>query len=242
MKLKIGICDDNLSQVDLIQKYISQYLREHEITIYDSTNPEAFIQLLGQHELDIAFLDIDMGEVSGIDIGKHIRKHSKNTVIVFITAYDHYAVDAFEVRAFHYLLKPCTGEKVDKLLKELLIHLKHLKETREDQFFWVKTKKESIRVNYRDIHYFEKIGHKIRIITSEDPIDYYDNFSNLAKLVDSTYFLRCHQGYIVNIHKINSLKDKTLFLEDQVKLPVSRSYYKAVNTYFTNKLFEKRCV
>lgn len=239
MKLTIGICDDNLQQVHLIKRYVNQYLKENEPVIIDSTNPEEFINRIQKNKPHIVFLDIAMGEHNGIDIGKIIRDNYENTVIIFVTAYDNYAVDAFQVRAFHYLLKPILEEKVNEVLDQALDHLNKISNKSEPKYITIKTKKEIININCDDIIYFEKIGHKVKIFTITREIQYYEKFKNLLNELDKDCFIRCHQGYIVNVNKIRSFKNNTLTLEKNLQLPVSRTFTNDVKIVFAKKLFER---
>jgi len=109
-----------------------------------------------------------------------------------------------------------------------------------DKSFSVQIKGEFICLPYNDILYFEKIGHRIKIHTSERDIYYYGNIQQLSGKLDGSYFLQCHQGYIANMYKIRSFREKTLFLENNLELPVSRSYAEAVRDALAKRLFAGR--
>lgn len=237
MKLVIGICDDNSEQILLIKQYLNSFPWNEKFTIIESTEPYEFLLLIQENKPDFVFLDIDMGVVNGIELGKRIRENFKDIIIIYITAHESYAVEAFQVRAFHYLLKPIVISTFNEVFSEAIEFSKKVNGTRKKKSFIIKTKKESISIDYDDIYYFEKTGHKIKVHSKSREILYYDNFSNLINEIDSDEFLRCHQGYIVNIDKIKSFRKRTVFLYGNYEIPVSRSYSDTVREIFKKKLF-----
>jgi len=240
MTWKVGICDDNPLQVELIKKYVQKYDWKDDICVLDSTNPDDFLDQVEALIPHLVFLDIDMGKVSGIDLGEAIREIDKNIVIVFVTAYEKYAYEAYQTRAFHYLMKPILPEKFNAVLDEVIAHIKRLTIPLENKSFVVKTKKEIVCIECNDIYYFEKIGHKIRVCAESRDVFFYDNFCTLIETIDPNHFVRCHQGYIVNIGKVRGLKNKTLFLSNDFELPVSRTYMNDIKLVLNEKLFSGR--
>ena len=158
-------------------------------------------------------------------------------VLIYVTAHEKYAMEAFGVRAFHYLLKPLTKEAFDRTLDEGLRHVEK-PAVKEEPTFTIRTKKEVASLRYSEILYFEKVGHKIRIHAGERDYFYYGNFKGLLVQLDTGFFVQCHQGYIANVAKIRGFRDKTLFLGKGISLPVSRSYCDAVRNVLAQRLFE----
>lgn len=236
MKLTVGVCDDCEEQIDLIKNYLVTFRDKSKTKIISSTSPARFFSELQNCKPNLVFLDIDMAEIDGIKLGKKIKETYNDAVIIYITAYEKYALEAFRVRAFHYLIKPVTVEKFSEVFKEALLLLK--KGNDEDKYFKVKKKGEYINLNYNDIYYFEKIRHKVKIITKNGVISFYGTFKNLQQKLDMNYFVRCHQGYIVNISKIRAYRDQMLSLADgKRKIPVSRSNIKEVKEMMGKRLF-----
>lgn len=237
MAITIGICDDNPMQLSLLLKYLEHSSLAEGMKIIQSVNPVDFIGKLKEEPAQLVFLDIDMGEMSGIELGRNIKRLNENTIIIYVTAHEKYALEAFEVRAFHYLLKPLTEEKFIRVLEDALNYLKQRNELKEQGFFTYQTKGEMIRMNYHDIFYFEKVGRKIKIRIAQQDQFFYGNFTQLLRELPEEVFLQCHQGYIANIEKVRSYREKTLFLEKDFKLPVSRSFSEKVKEILTERLF-----
>ena len=236
MTITIGVCDDNPQQIGLLIQYINSNHRANEFDIISSTDPEEFLNLIQNKKPQLAFLDIDMGETSGIQLGEKIKALYEDAILVYVTAHEKYALEAFGVRAFHYLLKPLTRKKFDAVLEEALSRIEKAP-AKAEKTLTVKTKKETVRLGFGDIVYFEKTGHRIKIHTEDRDLYYYDNFANLLDTIGSDVFIQCHQGFIANISKIRGFRDKTLSLCDNIELPVSRTYTDAVKKKLAERLF-----
>ncbi|HMA60445.1 MAG TPA: LytTR family DNA-binding domain-containing protein [Halanaerobiales bacterium] len=237
MELIIGICDDCKEQIELVENYLLEFRKSFKINIISSTEPFKFFHKLDEYRPDLVFLDIDMDELDGIKLGERIKKEYSNTIIIYITAYEKYALEAFRVRAFHYLLKPITAEKFSQVFREAISLLK--KDYTDNRYYTVKKKGEYISLNYEKIYYFEKVRHRVKLCTLEGDISFYGTFKKLLHEIDMDFFIRCHQGYIVNKNKIRAYRDQMLFLDEkQKKIPVSRSHIKEVKEMMENRLFD----
>lgn len=240
MQLIIGICDDNAEQVYLLTQYLNDYPCDDVYNVIQSTDPQEFFEMLRTNTPHIVFLDIDMGEINGIELGNKIKALNENAIIVYITAHEKYALDAFRVRAFHYLLKPLTKEKFNQVLTEAVELLEKNMGNKPDNIFTIQTKGEIIRLHYSEICYFEKVGHKIKVHTNNRDICYYDNLLNLLGQLDADSFIQCHQGFIANVDKIRGFKEKTLYLSEGLQLPVSRPYVEPIKEMLAKRLFSGR--
>jgi DNA-binding LytR/AlgR family response regulator len=238
--LVIGICDDSAEQVDLLLRFLNSYPGNDGFELIHSTQPQDFMKALETRRPELVLLDIDMGDTNGIQMGDEIKTRYPDTVIIYITAHEKYALEAFRVRAFHYLLKPLTREKFISVMDEALEHIRGRAATRREKSFSIQIKGEFLCVPYSDIFCFEKTGHRVKIHTSAREIFYYGNLQELLGRLDASLFLQCHQGYIVNLDKIRSFREKTLFLEKGLELPVSRSYGEAVREALARRLFAGR--
>ncbi|MPM12214.1 Transcriptional regulatory protein NatR [bioreactor metagenome] len=240
MALTIGVCDDCPEQVRLLLQYLHDYPDNDGFELLHSTDPKEFLNAIEEKQPELVFLDIDMGEMSGIRLGDAIKAICPETVIIYITAYEKYALEAFRVRAFHYLLKPVTKEKFYRVLDEAKKQIENSFAPKKEGAFSVKVRGEFVRLPYGDIFYFEKIGHRVKVYTASRELFFYDKLSNLTQQLDKATFLQCHTGYIVNVDKIRSFREKTLYLEGGHELPVSRSYAEEVRGKLAKMLFAER--
>ena len=240
MTYTVGICDDRPEQVDLLAGYLAACCGESEFRIIQSSEPETFLKLLKTDKPDLVFLDINMKGMNGIKLGEKIRALYEKTVLIYITGYEKYAIDAFRVRAFHYLLKPITQERFNHVLHEALTHIKKDIIIKPEKTFSVQIRGEMLNLYYSSIWYFEKIGHKIKIHTPNRDIYYYDRLYNLIESLDKSSFVRCHQGYVVNIDKVRSFRDGMLYLDGKLELPVGKMYAEDVKDALARNLFAEK--
>ncbi len=241
MEYVIGICDDSPEQVELLLRFLGSYPGKDSFEAVCSTKPEAFFAEISEKRPDIVLLDIDMGETNGIQLGEKIKALYPQAVIIYITAHEEYALKAFAVRAFHYLLKPLAKEQFYAVMEEALATIRRISWAEEPpRTFSIQIKGEFISIPYSDIACFEKIGRRIKIHAPGRDVYYYGNMQELPGLLESSSFLQCHQGYIVNMEKIRSFREKTLYLENGLALPVSRPYMETVREALAKRLFAGR--
>lgn len=240
MAITIGVCDDSKEQVELVTHYIHQNSKVDGFHTFSAVDPVMFLLDFREHAPEIVFLDIDMDGMNGIELGQRIREINNETVIVYITGHEGYALDAFGVRAYHYLLKPVSEKKFKAVLDDAisaasLVQLQKVKKGK----FTVKSKNSVVSVEFDRISYFEKIGRKVKIQTDTGTIEFYGKFVELIEQLDQTFFVQCHQGFIINKDKIVSYRSKTLCMASCEKVPVSRTYHKAIKGIIENLLFDE---
>ncbi|MBU7005560.1 LytR/AlgR family response regulator transcription factor [Phosphitispora fastidiosa] len=191
---------------------------------------------------DVVFLDIDMPEVSGIYLAEQIMTTHPEVEIIFVTAFDQYALDAFELNAVDYILKPVTLERIqkavsrleEKIEKNIATDFCSLSNQYEESVkkFFIYEEDNIILLSFRDIYYIEALNKSARIRTqgrsynSGHPLHYFEN-----KLKNLNFF-RPHRGYLVNLEKIAEIIPKINYSFD-IKLtgiddliPVSRANVK----------------
>ncbi len=237
--LTIGVCDDQPLQVQLLLRYLHEYMADAcEYRVIASSQPIEFLQRLETEKPDFVFLDVNMDDMNGIKLGEEIRARYPDAMLVYVTAYGQYALDAFRVRAFHYLLKPIERDAFVALMREALDYLKRAANRPSEQHFAVRVKGEIARFSYSEILYFEKMGHCVVVHASNRDISYYGNMQSLMEELNSDVFAQCHQGYVVNLDKVRAFRDKTLRLDGGAEVPVSRSYADHVKSILVKRLFD----
>lgn len=163
--MKIAVCDDDMATREHIVTLIKELIRDTAVVTFASGEE----MLKAKEDFDISFLDVKMKELSGMDVAKHIRQEqeqngSKKSIIIFVTSYEKYMNDAFDVLAFHYLLKPIDEEKFrtvfGRALKELSVA-----EERTKRYILVKSSGVQQKVYVKDIYYIESANKKVIIHT-----------------------------------------------------------------------------
>lgn len=238
--MRIAICDDERKQIDIIKGYLSDAFSDIEYTVLEAQSGEELISITDDQRFDLIFLDIEMKELNGIQTGNVMRERNPDAVIVFVTGFKDYALQAFKIRAFDYIIKPLTKDKFDVFVRDASKRIAEIKlmKTKNDKLF-VKSRTMTAEVMFDEIVYFEKSGHQIIIhLTSGDEITYYSSYKELKKIIGEELFVQCHQGYIVNIEQIASYRDKVIQLRGEYPpIPVSKSYIKTVKSAIEKRLF-----
>ncbi len=237
MHLTVGVCDDCAEQVRLLKRYLEDYQGAKELAVFSETDPRRFLELAREKHPALVFLDVDMEGLNGIELGAKIKETDARTVVVYVTAHEEYALEAFRVRAFHYLLKPLTQQKVVAVLAEALEYIGKNSAEGPGRTFSIKRRGETVALPMKSITCFEKIGHKIRVHAGNGSEEYYDNFTQLLARISGEEFIQCHQGYIVSVGRIRAFRDKTLFMESGMQVPVSRTFTEKVRAALARRLF-----
>jgi len=215
--LKIAVCDDENHQrtelVVMIKKALQ--LKNTQYFIYQYENGEELLQ--SNLEINLFFLDIKMNKLTGIETAKKIREVNEKAIIIFITALKEYVFDAFDVRAFHYILKPISEEKLRSVLYSALLQLEGI-----EKFIIAKTIRECTKIFTKDILYVEARLRKVVIHTTYDIIEYYNKLSDMEDDLKEYNFFRCHKSYLVNLKYIKSYDNTFITLKNGEKIYISK--------------------
>ena len=175
-----------------------------------------------------------MDKLTGIDVAKKIRLINEKTVIIFITALKDYVFDAFDVRAFHYILKPVNEKKLREILYLVLLQFE-----KKDKFIIAKTIKQSTKIFFKDIIYIESQQRKLKVHTTYDVIEYYYKLSDIEQELYGFSFFRCHKSYIVNFKYVHSYGNTFITLKNSEKVYLSKykisDFSKAFMYYLKNE-------
>lgn len=215
--LKIAICDDETYHRQTIIHMINKILtlKNEEYKIFEFISGEQLIS--SPCDFHIYFLDIKMDKLTGIEAAKNIRLIDEKAVIIFITALKEYVFDAFDVRAFHYILKPVNEDKLEEVLSSALIKFK-----KKNKFIIAKTINQSTKIFLNDIMYIESERRKIKVHTTYDIIEYYHKLSDIEEVLSGYNFFRCHKSYIVNLKYVQSYDNTSITLKSSEKIFISK--------------------
>ena len=220
------IVDDEPIARQIVQTYCSHlpYLN----VIATSGNALEARKILQDNKIDILFLDINMPVIDGISFLKTLRHPPQ---VIFTTAYREYAVDAYELAACDYLLKPFSLERfiiaVDRASEKLkpVVPLENTEQSTEDYFF-LKTDGKIFKLIYEDILYAEANGNYTKIITRSQVLLPGMSFSNVEELLPVSIFFRVHRSFIVNKSKISHIEGNRVFI-GQTEIPIGSNYKEA---------------
>lgn len=213
----IAICDDERYMLSLLEGKISAYMDKNKID-YKIWKFERAEELLAcPQTFDLVFLDIQMGQVNGMEAAKKLREKGNNCFLVFVSVLQEYALAAFEVEAANYLLKPVDDAKLSRTLDRIFQRI----EIDEKQYLTVQQGHVLKIVKLSDILYCEVVKRKIHIHTKYGIIDYYCKMEDLEKVLPEPFF-KCHRSYLVNLQYVCKYQAGYAGLENGESVPVSR--------------------
>ncbi|MEY8293104.1 LytTR family DNA-binding domain-containing protein [Carnobacteriaceae bacterium 52-44] len=227
--IEIVLVDDEQLQLDYMQKLIEQTAESLEIKIEISQylSGEAFLFALEDHPTwNLAFLDIEMEELNGMQVAKILRKKSPQLELVFATAYAEYAIEGYEVQALDYLLKPINQQKITRVLK------RYLEEQPEDTAYLIaEVEGQTTRLNLEDILYVEANMGEVLVVLVDQKLPLKMTLLEFQDLLDER-FVATHRSYLVNLQYISRLLKKDVALSNGEKIPLSRRRAKEVQSDF----------
>ena len=224
---KCFIIDDESHAIQTLKKYaLDSGLLE---VVGTSQNPVSAIKYINDNkDVDITFLDIDMPEMSGLDVADLIYK---NTAIIFTTGHAGYAVQGFEKNISDFLLKPISFERFLKSLNKVTEALQNLHGATiaHENHFFVNPgiKGKLIKINYDDIIYIEGLNNYIQIHTSHLNQIVYLTLKEIESSLSTDKLMRIHKSFIININRITMIEGNKIIL-DQIDLPIGSAYKKAI--------------
>jgi two-component system, LytTR family, response regulator len=215
------ILDDEPLAVELLSQYVAD--TENLSLSFATTDAFAAIQFIQKNEVDIIFLDVQMPELSGIQVLKIIGNNYK---VIFTTAYTDYALDGYEYNITDYLLKPITQERFLKAVDKALATgiAPSLKGTGTDNdFIFIKSDSKMIKVNLNEILFVEGLKDYISIQTTKEKLITLQNLKTLEQHLSGQQFMRVHKSYIVALNKIDTIEKNRIFIGTEV-IPIGETY------------------
>lgn len=219
--IRCAVIDDEFLSVELISNYIRQTPGLQLVAA--TTRPGEVLQLVAQEGVDLLFVDIQMPELTGIEITRLIGKKVK---VIFTTAYADYAVDGFELDIVDFLLKPVSYERflvAAEKAKNRLTDISSATTTAVTDHLYVKTTYRNKRVNFSDIYYLEALRDYIGFHTTGGKLLTLDSMRNLETLLPTEQFIRIHKSYIINKTKIDFI-EKGQVVINNISLPIGNAY------------------
>ena len=234
--VKIAICDDEKDTCTLLEQCIENLSHSMKIKMEPEIyyNVELLLEELERKEhYDIIFLDTELPQKGGIEVGKYLRDVCKDyqTQIIFMSSNQKNLRMLFGFFPTDFIMKPLSPEQIKGVLQKV-IYLSGLWFGK----FVYRQKQDLHFVNLRDILFFQSIGRKIKIMLSQDNIEFYGHLGEVLQQLPHREFLRIHKSYIVNINYIQIYNYDTLTLVTGETLPISQSRRKEVQIFLQQKI------
>jgi two-component system LytT family response regulator len=230
MKIGCIAIDDEPLALEIIQDYCSRIPFLDLKAVFG--NAVDSIEYIRNNNTDLLFLDIQMEELTGIQL---LHALKTRPYVIFTTAYDKYAIQGFNLDVVDYLLKPISFERFlksadkvyEKMQAERLLKEKPAMESPQqasgDTYFFIKTENRMEKLRYADVLYIEGMGDYWRIITTTKKIMTLLNYKKLEELLPAAQFMRVHKSFIVAIDKIENVERNRIRIADRL-IPVGETY------------------
>ena len=221
--MKCVAIDDEPMALEVIKNFCK---RMDDMELDTFTNPLVGIEHVKRTRPDLLFLDVKMGEVSGVNLAKEIPQ---GTFLVFTTAYAQYAVDGFDLNAVDFLHKPFSFSRFEKAVNKVQQAIRLVNYSAapplEGQEITVKVEYKNVTVQLSSILYIQAMDNYVKIFTVDSrPVITQMSMKSLEAMLPENEFVRVHKSYIVPRHRIESYSRTQLTLTGGTEIPIGRAY------------------
>lgn len=235
-RLKIAICDDEKQFLDAICPLLEQWASKNAIrlTLHYFTNGDDLIAAHHNNCMDLIILDIIMPLLNGMDTAKELRNDDQTVPIIFLTSTREYAADSYEVKAFHYLIKPVEESKLFRILDDFLKTI-----TLPQSLFTAQTDKGFCKIILDDVEHLEAQNKEVLVhLSNGRTIVIRELFSKCAEIFSpENGFFRCHRSYIVNLNCIEQFSKKDIITNSNTVIPISRNNFANFKEMYFKHMF-----
>ena len=224
--MRIGICDDDQSMRKILGEKVMKYVPEAEVIYFSS----GYALLKEEEKPAILFLDIQMPGIDGMETAKKLRRDNDGMIIIFVTALQEYVYDAFDVSAFHYLIKPFSDEKFREVLQRAVVSGKREEPEKKAPYLLIQHAGIHEKIYASEIVYAEAEGRKILLHKRDGDVAYYGRFADLEKSLGD-HFFRCHRSYLVNFSYVTRYEADCVHTQRGTALMSKANYPKFVKRF-----------
>lgn len=236
--LRIAVCDDETAIAENNRAVLEAVLKElgvaGEITTYTDSRNLLYDIAEDSFHYDLLLSDIEMPEISGMELAEKIKPFLPDIRIIFITSHIEYAIDAFELSIFRYVPKSDIEKRLPSAVKDAV----SLINIEADKSYTIQLKGRFEKIPFRDILYIERDGKNAAINTADGISKVRKSLQAVFDELNSEEFIFIDRGYIVNLIHVMQIKNSTAVLKNGTALPISRSHLQTVkeqiNTYWGN--------
>ena len=225
MEYKIAICDDEQKDRDFVAALSRRWAeqRGNTVELTEFSSAEQFLFCYGeQSDYDILLLDIEMGQMDGVQLAKQLRQKNETIQIVFVTGYSDYISEGYEVAALHYLMKPVREEKLFSVLDRAAE-----KAAKNERVLHLLTGGEMVQVPVHKIRYAEVMGNYVTLHAGEE-VTVKMTLSELETQLDDRFY-RVGRSLVVNLTQISRVTKTDIRLLDGTSIHLPRGAYEGVN-------------
>jgi len=217
--MKVAICDEDRASCSGLRCLVRTQEPDCEVQCFYSGRQ--FLET--KQHFDILLLETQLEDMSGMDVARALRAGGENTILIFVTARREYASEAFEVAAFHYLLKPVSQEKFRVVFESACRQARGLSGISGSQLFF-RTKYKSFTVPRGEILYVASSRRQVEIHTLREYFTVYGTMKHMEEELGEGFY-RCHRGYLVNMAYVAGYEAGSVRLKNGEEVYLAREKY-----------------
>lgn len=225
----IFICDDERQMLSRIAKKVSECLPESDIRVFSSGSE--LLQCLQTKGCGILLLDIDMPDITGLEIAGQLSHLEKKPLLVFVTSHDELVYDSFQYHPFAFIRKNSLDSEIKAVLDDCVRELQH-----RERHFCFRWEGKQVFLLLSEIFYFEAEGNYLKIFSKPGQYRFRSTITSVENTLAGCGFIRIHKGFLINQAAVRLLNAKEVKLLDGTLLPIGKSYAKTAEEQFLRYL------
>ena len=223
--MQILICDDEPQMLSNIAKKVSECLPDFFVRTF-SSGPD-LLRSLETEPCDILLLDIDMPDITGLEIARHLAQGQKRPLLLFVTCHDELVYDSFQYHPFAFLRKSRFDVEIEAALTDCLQELEH-----RERHFCFRAEGNRVCLFLEDILYFEAEGNYLKLFSKTGQYRFRSTITSVENTLTECGFIRIHKGFLINQAAVRLWSSEKAQLTNGTMLPVGKSYTKAAREQF----------
>ena len=223
--MQIFICDDEPQMLSDIAKKVSECLPDSSIRTF--TSGVELLKCLKAELCDVLLLDIDMPDITGLEIAGHLAGQEKRPLLLFVTSHDELVYDSFQYHPFAFLRKSCFDKEINAALTDCVHELEH-----RERHFCFKAEGNRISLLLSDILYFEAEGNYLILFSKEGQYRFRSTITSVENTLSGCGFIRIHKGFLINQAAVRLWGSEQVQLSSGSMLPIGKSYAKIAKEQF----------
>ncbi|WP_343208265.1 LytTR family DNA-binding domain-containing protein [Anaerolentibacter hominis] len=246
MQYRIAICDDVNYYVNLLEGFVKEYAVETNIQAETAafTDGQELLESFQKKIFDIVLLDVEMPDMDGIELGKEIRRINPDAVLIYITVHESYCLDAANLEAMYYIVKPIDKNRMFRVLRNAttLIRGKQAELLIQKRYIEVTANYETVALELTKIVYMQKDQNRLLIhMLNKKVYVCYDTVKHMITLLPRNLFFQVSGSMIVNLYYVKEMRAYQIRIVTNVEtitFPISRISYKRLKNDYL--IFQKR--
>ncbi len=244
MAYQVGVCDDEIYQIKVNGLFLKEIAQKNnmDLEFHGFSNGTQLINYLGNKRLDILFMDVDLGQESGIELAAQLSHQYPKMMISFVTGHKEFMEEAFEMDAMGYLVKPYSMDRMESVLRKSVLQVSALEQESQEKELVITDENLKKKVKCKEIQYIRREQNKSIVVTSSRTYNVYEPITALCERIGYA-FMRVNQSEAVNMDFIRDIKGNLILLKNGMEMSIGRTYRKeVVRRYFGEKSDKRKAL